>query len=301
MWAFALVMALGCMLDRQGAAPEGSGVTSSAMTVGEGPMASSVQTIGAGGSNAGGAGGVGGTAPCPVDMVLIAHPSGDYCIDRTEVTSSQYKLFLDTQPDANAMGPPCDFKTTFVPRSSGNQCTPMHYSPGMLPNRPVACVDWCDAFAYCQWAGKHLCGKIGGGSFDFGQHTDTNVSEWFYACSTGGTQVFPYGGSYEPLTCVGDDYDMQPGDGGSDEAIDVTAAANCQGGFGGLFDMSGNVWEWENACETGGADQDQRCHDRGGSFWDTQTSLDCEDPGSSNHLRGYFNKNIGFRCCADAS
>src|SRR5690606_10229843 len=116
--------------------------------------------VGPGGGSAGGrggAGGEGGSPPsCPVgpgpSMLYVVHPQGDFCIDRTEVTSAHYKLFVDAALDATQMPSPCDFKTTFVPRATGNNCAPHHYDPLDLPNRPVACVDWCDAKAYCEWA-----------------------------------------------------------------------------------------------------------------------------------------------------
>lgn len=259
-----------------------------------------------GGMGGGPSSGGGGSSPeCPPGapgpkMLFVDHDGGDYCIDFTEVTSAHYKLFLDTGPSLAQLPAVCNWKTGFTPRASGNQCVAKHYDPVNLPNRPVACVDWCDAHAYCAWAGKRLCGRVGGGATPFDAIADADESEWFNACSDGAQLTFPYGNNYQPLTCVGDDYDGTSGDGASDDAIDVGAASGCAGGLSGLVDMSGNVLEWERSCDTnGGNDQANSCRDRGGSFWDAQGELRCQDAGPAHHTRSYYNKNIGFRCCAD--
>ncbi len=308
-----LAVVWSCMLDRMGgyAVSEttssdlgGAASTSTSPTgsTSSAPGGSGTMS-GMGGAGGGGHGGKGGGAPhCPgsggPEMVLIEAASGSFCVDATEVTSAQYKAFVDTNPSKELVGPECAWKSSFAPKSVGNSCEPKHYDPIGLPNHPVACVDWCDAYAFCGWAGKRMCGAFGGGENPFDSHDDATKSEWFYACSAGDTQLYPYLGAYQPMACVGDDYDGVPGDGALDDASAV-GTAGCEGGLSGLQDMSGNVWEWERSCQKTGPPQDQPCRDRGGSFWDSGTMLACGSPSVLSHTRDYYNKNIGFRCCAD--
>src|SRR5260370_40886093 len=61
-------------------------------------------------------------------------------------------------------------------------------NPGTWPRTSV---DWCDALAYCTWAGKHLCGKIGGGPIPVAQVLTANASQWFLACGGPGGASHP--------------------------------------------------------------------------------------------------------------
>jgi formylglycine-generating enzyme required for sulfatase activity len=301
-----LLAAARCTLDREGdlrgaadAAASATGTWSAAAS----SAGSGAQSSGTSGSaGQGGAASDGGRLPatCPTlpgpSMVAVAHPSGSFCIDATEVTSKQYEAFLAAvaaQPPVMPAG--CEDKTDFTPRTSENQCSAWHYDPAGLFDRPVACVDWCDAYAYCSWAGKRLCGRPGGGAAVFGdaQHAE---NEWHFACSLGWTRAYPYGNAYDAMACKGDDWDGVQ-NGAQDEAVDVATLPGCQGGFPGLFDLSGNVMEWENACAD--STPDATCHDRGGSFWDGGRMMGCEDLGPTHHTRRYVNKNIGFRCCGN--
>jgi formylglycine-generating enzyme required for sulfatase activity len=233
-------------------------------------------------------------------MVLLSALPEAFCVDATEVTAEQYQAFLDTSPDPSALGPPCEWKASLEPRVSGNNCVDQHYDPAYRPHHPVVCVDWCDARAFCAWAGKRLCGAMGGGPNDFDAYDDHTQSEWYYACSAAGARVFPYGNNYVEAACVGDDFDTVQGNGADPDvyALPVRSADGCEGGFDGLFDLSGNVWEWVDACQSEGAPEDDPCRDRGGSFWDLSVDLQCASPSALHHTRSYFNKNIGFRCCA---
>jgi formylglycine-generating enzyme required for sulfatase activity len=158
-------------------------------------------------------------------------------------------------------------------------------------------VDWCDAFAYCAWAGKRLCGKIGGGPSPFGSPADPSVSQWFRACSAGGAKTYPYGDQFNGMACVGDQYDGQPGyQMGSDTAQEVGSAQSCQGGYPGVFDLSGNVREWVDSCETTNGDSD-KCYRRGGGFKDNAMGQMCAS--QLTNSRSAATNELGFRCCAD--
>jgi formylglycine-generating enzyme required for sulfatase activity len=88
--------------------------------------------------------------------------ASDFQIDATEVRVKDYLAFLDaavplaTQPDV------CTWNVSFHPHDSSSPfgCTDFDLTQ---PNRPIGCVDWCDAAAFCAWRGKRLCGKRGGG------------------------------------------------------------------------------------------------------------------------------------------
>lgn len=83
--------------------------------------------------------------------------AGTFCIDSTEVTNAQYGAFLDDAFAFDAGPPPavCANVPTHLPGCA--------YDPVGRANRPVRCVSWCDAWTFCKWSGKRLCGRIGGG------------------------------------------------------------------------------------------------------------------------------------------
>ncbi len=218
---------------------------------------------------------------------------GTHCIDSTEVTQAQYAEFLSAKGgDTSGQIPQCAWNSTFAPNPG---C--MHpYDPVAFPNRPIGGEDWCDARAYCEWAGKHLCGRIGGGGWvpGYGQNEPT-VSEWFAACSHAGdgAHAYPYGSTYQATACNGGD---RPGG----RSADVGSFTACEGGFPGLFDMSGNLLEWENSCspEDGGANA--ICSLRGGAFWGGVQELRCDFLGPTiprNYTDG--DCDLTIRCCAD--
>lgn len=211
----------------------------------------------------------------------VQMPEG-FFIDVTEVTRAQYASWLATQPSTLGLPGPCAWKTNHEPGCPG----PL----GATKDRPVECVDWCDAYAYCRWAGKRLCGKIGGGSNAYPDYKDPGRSQWYAACSAGGTNKYPYGDTYEETTCNGSGS-------GVGHTVDVGSLPGCQSsvpGYEGVFDLSGNLWEWEDSCFLKNGNDDN-CRIRGGSF--TLTQLACD---FSNYQQRDLNyANITIRCCWD--
>lgn len=241
---------------------------------------------------------VGPIGPCPgtiagprsVEIVATVpgSPLGDvfhYCIDATEVTNADYTSFLIAMSGKVLRQLPiCDWNTDLWPLGSSDA------SLGRAPNEPVTGVDWCDAFLFCAWAGKFLCGQMNGGSIFFDGFSDSNESAWQNACSSDGTTQYPYGNAYDPSACAG--ADSTPG-------LKAAGASSACQTPSGVFDLSGNAWEWEDACVSTD-DPSSECRVRGGSYETGAALLGC-DADSTQHRtfrRDTRDPTVGFRCCA---
>lgn len=219
------------------------------------------------------------------DMVPI--PNAGYCIDRTEVTVADYRAFvLARGGDFSNQRADCAWNKNYVHTTIPAQGSPQD-------QLPMRYVDFCDALAFCDWAGKRLCGAIGGGSAYPDAGASTNVDQWYRACSKNndGLHNFPYGQTFDATRCNvrGDDGGVAPG------PVDVGSMPGCEGGYSGIFDMGGNLAEWEDLCQ---ANPD------GGPMSCSLRDSDWRDP--NRHPCSYFylqqstlfQSGIGFRCCS---
>lgn len=231
--------------------------------------------------------------PTRQGMVFVQTPAGSFFIDAHETTNAEYTAFVNAKNgDTSGQPPECSWNDSFLPRDTGSNTSLWPYPAGH-EKYPAAGVDWCDAYAYCKWANKRLCGKIGGGAEPFDKPDDATTGQWVAACTGNGAHRYPYGDAFVPGAC-------NANNGGMPGFIEVGSLTTCQGGFDGLFDMAGNVEEWEDACSgtTGAGDI---CHRRGGSSYDSpadQLSL-CGRPYLPEGSRSESFIDLGLRCCAD--
>jgi hypothetical protein len=221
---------------------------------------------------------------CPPSMVVApAIGGGAYCIDAYEVTKSEYNVFVQANPNLANLPAAC----------AGNIYQPSGGWPFTEGRAPVTYVDWCDAYSYCAYSGKRLCGNVGGGANPPDAFADATQSAWFNACTGQATNEYPYGDNYDSNLCNGaGPVQLKPGPPAPSPPIPT-----CLGGVTGLYQMSGNVAEWEDSCNPAG-----ECRVRGGSV-----SLDPAEPIEPTALRcdgdafrpmlQNTDALVGIRCC----
>ena len=225
--------------------------------------------------------GCGGNLPPPL---LITHR--DYfgnvsCIDATEVTNDDYAAFLAANPAPSGQSAACASKGNYVPSSWP--------APGDRGDYPVVNVDWCDARAYCLWAGKDLCRNHSNDPGNPAFAGDPQIDGWSAACTGNRAQAYPYGANFDIQACNGKDL-------GLGQVTPVKIPPGCQGSDRGVYGMSGNVWEWEDACDDE-TSANGMCLIRGGSFRSDPVALRCDS--SQRTPRTATRDDVGFRCCID--
>jgi len=239
----------------------------------------SVATVGGGAPSSSGPGAGGYPPGCDVELPgppMVTIERHGFCIDATEVTNAQYEVFLSQAPDPPGQGEGCADNESFEPV----EAWPV---PAERLDHPASWIDWCDADAYCRWAGKRLCGGLDGAPLE-----PHGYGEWMEVCTGGGKWPYPYGPTYDPTACHTE--------AGIDGQTAAVGTPTCEGGYPGVFDMVGNVFEWQDNCNNptvGGS-----CPLYGASFQDGALSSCDQHFGAGRYLSGSI---IGFRCCRDAN
>jgi hypothetical protein len=122
------------------------------------------------------------------------------------------------------------------------------------------------------------------------------MNEMYYACSHAGDFVFPYGNMYVPSACATDFLDS---------ARTVGMSPGCEGGFPGVFDLSGNMAEWQDTCDDSvitGEIVPCPMGSYGYRWLDTGNPPGADFTCGANQYatRGYPDEDTGIRCCSDA-
>jgi len=278
-----------------------SGGTGGASTGGSGTGAANTGGTGTGGLAGGGGsltGGNSGTGggqsdggpQCPSGMVAVGTT---HCIDATEVTTGSYAKFLNDVADAgNITGNSgCSGVTDYAP-ASDTGCPVAPYTSDI--QLPVRCVDWCSAYAYCKYAGKRLCGAVPKDSVDPSNATVKGTDQWYTACVGDGApeDTYFYGPSFDDTLC-------QTSTAATKGPVNVGSKPDCKSHyFKGLVDMTGNIAEWEDSCDSATA-ATAKCLVRGGSHLDgTAAALSCASVQTA--VRTERRSDVGFRCCWDS-
>lgn len=137
-----------------------------------------------------------------------------FYMDRYLVTNAQYKVFVDANPQ---------WRKDLIPRAYNNGYYLHYWDDGSYPdgkgNHPVTGVSWYAAMAYAHWAGKRL----------------PTEAEWEKAARGGLVGMkYPWGNTIDASMA---NYDWNVGD-------TTTPVGHYAPNRYGLYDMSGNVWEW---------------------------------------------------------
>ncbi len=159
----------------------------------------------------------------PAHNVTIRQP---FAMGRTEITRGQFSVFAN-ETGYNAGDKCWTYESDKWEERSGRNWR----NPGFSQDdsHPVACINWSDAKAYSEWISRKT-----GKSYQL-----PSESQWEYACRAGGQNEY----------CGSDNVDSVAWYGalanpvGNSAKMTNRVATKQVNGFG-LYDMSGNVWEW---------------------------------------------------------
>jgi formylglycine-generating enzyme required for sulfatase activity len=214
-----------------------------------------------------------------------------FCIDAHEVSFGELSAGIAAyHTDKNALyplvEPECDWAwATLEPFSSRITQEGLNFANGWR-DYPAVGLDWCEARAFCALLGKDLCGDLEGGA----NEADNSRSRWYMACSKNTAFIHSFQESPGPIACHAEDASTCP----SIDAMLPVTATSCPGGFDGLFNMSGNAWEWTRHCYRGrGTAESDDCQVRGGNC----ASADISCGASATFSRSNLSEDITFRCC----
>ncbi|MGK3991784.1 formylglycine-generating enzyme family protein [Sorangium sp. So ce1024] len=231
-----------------------------------------------------------------------AHPAevSDFRLDRYEITVGRFRRFVEAYPESrparDAGAHPRILRSGWndawdahLPRSQAALRDALKCNRGLHSwtddvgeneSRPVSCVSWFVAFAFCAWDGGRL----------------PTEAEWNYAAAGGSEQrEYPWGNAHPNAT-----YAVYNTTGSA-----VVGSRSPRGdGRWGQADLAGNLWEWTLDFEGSYVNPCVNCATvegrtarmiRGGSWWQPEV----EDISTSHRIPWDPDDStdaLGFRC-----
>lgn len=193
----------------------------------------------------------------------------DYVIERNPGACRENSMPVTSMPVTSGTVTSGTVSGGMVSGGGRTVCMDVYEWPNKEGEQPRAFVDWKDASDSCRSAGKRLC----------------TVEEWQNGCRGPDRETYPYSGRYNENHCP---------------AKEAAAARSgrfpaCRSYYG-LYDMTGNLWEWTSTPAGG---EGEFFFVAGGN-WNAGNEAKCGQAKFSFYpaVRYPF---VGFRCCKDAT